>query len=93
MPIFILLLALFVPRITIILLYLFTTWFNGVFSTILLPILGFIFLPLTLLWYSVVVHYFGGEWTTLSIIGLVVAVLIDLSPTGLRRRERGEIPA
>jgi hypothetical protein len=80
------LLALFIPRVTILLLWLFTNWFAGVFPTILWPVLGFIFLPLTTLWYSIVHHWFGGEWGLVPIIGAIVAVLIDLSPATARRR-------
>ena len=84
-----LLLGLFVPRIAIVVLWLLTPWFQGVFKTVLWPILGFIFLPLTLLWSSAVQHFFGGQWTAGAIIGLVIAVLLDLSPARGwgRRRE------
>ena len=87
MPLILILFALLVPRITILLLWLLTNWFNGLFQTALWPILGFIFLPLTLLWYTVVQHWFGGEWTLVPIIGLVIAALIDISPAKPRRRE------
>ena len=86
MPLLVILFALLVPRITIALLWLLTTWFNGLFQTALWPIVGFIFLPLTLLWYSAVQHWFGGQWDAIPIIGLVIAVLIDLSPARGRRR-------
>jgi len=69
-----------------VLLWLFTNWFEGVFNTALWPILGFIFLPLTLLWYTAVQHWFGGEWSAVPIIGMVIAVLVDLSPARPRRR-------
>lgn len=71
--------GLFIPRIVIAVLYFFTRWFNGVFSTILWPILGFIFMPYTLLWYSVVANVYGGAWGTLQIIVLVIAVVFDLN--------------
>ena len=80
------LLALFVPRVTIVVLWLFTNWFTGVFSSILWPLLGLIFLPVTTLWYSVVHHWFGGEWGIVPVIGAIIAVLIDVSPAGTRRR-------
>lgn len=67
---------------------LFTDWFNGVFKSMLWPILGFLFLPLTTLWYSAVQHWFGGNWDVIPIVGLVVALLVDLSPTRYRRRRR-----
>jgi hypothetical protein len=71
--------GLFIPRVIIAVLYLFTRWFNGVFSTIIWPILGFIFMPYTLLWYSVVANLYGGVWGTLQIIVLVIAVVFDLN--------------
>jgi len=86
MPCLVALLALVAPRLVVFLLWLFTTWFNGVVSRPLWLILGFIFLPTTLLWYSVVIHWFGGQWTLWPIVGLVVALAIDVSPAGGRRR-------
>jgi hypothetical protein len=86
MPCLLALLALITPRVVIVLLWLLTTWFVGVFDTILWPILGFIFMPATLLWYSAVVNWYGGEWGTMQIIVAVIAVAIDLSPAGGRRR-------
>ena len=80
------LLALLVPRVTIVLLWLFTNWFTGVFPNILWPILGFIFLPLTTLWYSIVHNWYGGEWSVVPIIGAVISVIVDLSPATARRR-------
>jgi hypothetical protein len=52
------------------------------------PILGVIFLPTTLIWYSIVQHWFGGTWSTWPIIGLVIALLIDVSPFKGRRERR-----
>jgi len=86
MPLLLILLALLVPRVTVLFLWLFTKWLDGVFHTALWPILGFLFFPLTLLWYAAVQHWFGGQWTAVPIIGLVIAVLLDLSPTRSRRR-------
>lgn len=78
--------TLLTPRIFIAVLWFFTRWFDGVFTTILWPILGFIFLPTTLLWYSAVHRWFDGQWTFWPIVGLVVALAIDVSPAGGRRR-------
>ncbi|HET7583837.1 MAG TPA: hypothetical protein VFK13_02965 [Gemmatimonadaceae bacterium] len=86
MPCLFLLLALIAPRVIIVLLWFFTTWFNGIFTTILWPVLGFIFLPTTLLWYTAVQHWYGGQWGTVPIVGIVIALLIDLSPATGRRR-------
>ncbi len=80
------LLALITPRLAIILLWFFTHWFRGLFATALWPILGFIFLPTTLLWYTMVQHWFGGQWTLWPVVGLVIALMIDVSPARGRRR-------
>jgi len=85
MPCLLLIVALVTPRLAVFVLWLFG-WFNGVFPNIIWPILGFIFLPSTLLWYSAVAHWYHGVWTPFNIAILVVAMLIDLSPAGGRRR-------
>jgi hypothetical protein len=71
--------SLFVPRLVVLALWLFTDWFRGLFSTWLWLILGLIFLPTTLLWYSAVQHWFQGRWTFWPVVGLVLALLIDMS--------------
>ncbi len=88
MPCLLLLFALITPRLVILLLWLFSSWFTGLFTTALWPILGFFFLPTTLLWYTAVQHWFSGQWTLWPVVGLVVAILIDLSPAKGRRRRR-----
>lgn len=74
--------ALLFPRIMIVVLWLFTNWFDGVFNGILIPILGFLFFPVTMLWYSVVVNSFAGTWSTMTVVGMVVAIAIDLGSAG-----------
>jgi hypothetical protein len=86
MPCCLAIVALAAPRLVIVLLWFFTDWFTGIFPSILWPILGFIFLPTTLLWYSAVQRWFGGQWTLWPIIGMVVALAIDVSPASGRRR-------
>ena len=88
MPLLLIIVALLIPRVTILLLYFFTNWFQGVFANLLVPILGFIFLPTTLLWYSAVQNWFSGEWGIISIGGMVVALIIDLFPARKRRAVR-----
>jgi hypothetical protein len=78
--------ALLVPRLLILVLWFLTAWFVGVFDTLLWPILGFLFAPTVLLWYSVVVNVYGGTWDTLQIAVMVIAILIDFSPGTSRRR-------
>lgn len=88
MPCLLALIALLAPRVTIALLWFFTTWFNGVFREALWPVLGFVFLPTTLLWYTVVLKFFDGQWTLWPVVGVVVALLVDLSPAKGRRRRK-----
>ena len=90
MPVLLGCLALVAPRVVIVLLYLFSNWFSGVFESVLWPILGFVFLPMTLLWYTAVQHWFGGEWGIVPIVGVIVALAMDVSPAGSRRRAARE---
>jgi hypothetical protein len=87
MPCLIALLALAMPRVVIGVLWFTTGWFRGLFDTVLWPILGFVFLPTTLLWYSAVQRWFGGEWTLWPVVGLVLALMIDLSPASSKRKQ------
>lgn len=80
MPCLFVAIALAVPRLLLAYLWFFTHWLEGLFDTLMWPILGFVFAPTTLLWWSVVQRAYGGEWGTLQIVGMVLAVLIDLSP-------------
>lgn len=86
MPCLLTLIALSAPRVVIICLWFFSRWFAGLFHTPLWPVLGFVFAPTTLLWYTAVQHWFGGHWTTVPMVGLAIAILIDLSPASHRRR-------
>lgn len=86
MPCLLAILALGMPRVVVVILWLFTHWFSGIFHIALWPVLGFVFLPTTLLWYTAVQHWWGGQWSLIPIIGIVIALLIDLSPASGRRR-------
>ena len=88
MPCLFTILALLTPRVVIILLWFFTYWFHGIFDFILWPVLGLIFLPTSLLWYTAVQHWFGGDWTFLPIAGIILALMIDVSPASGRRKRR-----
>ena len=80
--------ALLTPRLLIVVLYFVTNWFTGIFQSLLWPLLGLIFLPTTLLWYTAVHHWFGGQWSLWPIVGLIVALMIDVSPAGGRKRSK-----
>ncbi|HEY7568152.1 MAG TPA: hypothetical protein VH762_11310, partial [Gemmatimonadaceae bacterium] len=59
--------------------------FGGMFDTLMWPILGVIFAPTSLLWFSAVQHWFGGVWSLWPVVGMVIAVMIDLSPASSKR--------
>jgi hypothetical protein len=88
MPCLLVVLALATPRLVIAVLWFFTNWFRGLFETALWPILGFVFLPTTLLWYTAVMRWFDGQWTLWPIVGLVIALSIDMSPASRKRKEK-----
>ncbi len=87
MPCLVALLAVAFPRIAIVLLYLFTNFFAGVYHTLLIPILGFIFLPLTLIVYTYLLNTHTPIATTQFVI-LFVAVILDLGLLGPSIRSR-----
>lgn len=88
MPILFLFLGIITPRFTIALLWLMSNWFEGVFETRLLPIIGFFILPITLLWYSAVENWYQGDWNGWRLALLVLAVIADLSSSGSQRKKR-----
>lgn len=79
---FIVLFALLLPRAAMVLIFLFTTWFQQVFATWLLPILGFIFLPYTTLAYTAAVLNTGGSITLGWGILIIIAVIADVGHWG-----------
>lgn len=88
MPCIMVVLALAMPRLVILCLWFLTAWFRGMFDNLLWPIVGFIFLPTTLLWYSAVQHWFAGQWSFWPVVGIIIALAIDLSPASGRRPKK-----
>ncbi len=78
MPILLALVVLCFPRLLLLWLKFFSGWFAAVPLHLLWQILGFFFMPFTLLWYIVVVNTFGGHWALLQQAILVIAIVIDL---------------
>lgn len=85
MPCLFAILTLLTPRVVIVLLWVFSSWFSGIFAAAIWPVLGFILLPATLLWYTAVQHWFGGQWTLWPVVGIIIALVIDVSPASGRR--------
>lgn len=76
------LLALFFPRLTIILLVIFSDYIgNGFGGSVLWPLLGFIFAPFTTLAYALAMNENGAVSGWFLVI-LIVAVLFDLGALG-----------
>jgi hypothetical protein len=67
------------PRLALILMWLFTDWLGRAFDSFVLPLLGFLFMPLTTVIYVFVSPRGLGpfEW-----ILLVIGILIDLGSYG-----------
>ncbi|HVS18241.1 MAG TPA: hypothetical protein VMT18_06545 [Planctomycetota bacterium] len=86
-------LAFFAPRVTIVVLQLATGYVTRAYETLLWPLLGFLFLPLTTLAYAWAKNS-GGSVEGFRLIVVVLAVLIDLGLIGTGRsslrRKRGE---
>jgi hypothetical protein len=78
-----LLLILFVafPRLALVLLFFFSNYLQRAYHGVLLPLLGFLFLPLTTLIYAWMVNS-GIPTTGLNLLILIIAVVIDLGSAG-----------
>ena len=76
-----LLLAAAFPRLAITVLYFFTTYFDRAFPSLLLLVLGFVFLPLTTIVYARIVN---GRYPIdgVYLIALILSVLVDLGVVG-----------
>ncbi len=75
------LLSLITPRLVLALVFLFSDYLGRAYHGVLIPLLGFIFLPLTTLVYAWIVnshHAIDGIYLVL----LIVAVIIDLGGIG-----------
>ncbi len=89
MPCLIALFALFLPRVTMVLLYLFSDYLQRAFQTALWPLLGFIFMPYTTLAYAWAINS-DGSVSGLYLFVVIIAVLVDLGVTGGSTRTRRE---
>ncbi|MFW5653547.1 MAG: hypothetical protein ACOC0P_05835 [Planctomycetota bacterium] len=77
------LLSLIAPRLTIILIVIFSDYIGRAYDTVLWPLLGFIFLPLTTLAYAWGWHSTAGDpWQGGHAFVIVLALLIDLGLVG-----------
>ena len=87
MPCLLLVVVLFFPRIVLVLLWLFSNYLEHAYHGILIPLLGFIFLPLTTIVYAWLVNA-GLPIAGINVLWIVLAVIIDAGGWGggVRRR-------
>jgi hypothetical protein len=80
-------LALFTPRLAIVLLVIFSDYLGTAYQTTLWPLLGFLFMPVTTLAYAWAIHE-AGSVTGIHLVVVVIAVLMDLGLVGAGSRAR-----
>lgn len=87
MPCLLLLLTLAFPRVVIVLLYLFSNFLERAYHSLVIVVLGFLFLPVTTIVYAWVVnshHPLEGVY----LIAVIISVLVDLGLIGHGARSR-----
>jgi uncharacterized oligopeptide transporter (OPT) family protein len=87
MPCLLLLLTIAFPRVAIVLLYMFSNFLERAYHSLLIIIIGFLFLPVTTIVYAWVVnshHPVEGVY----LVAVIVSVLIDLGLLGHGARSR-----
>ena len=87
MPCLLALIALFIPRVVIVLLVIFTDYIGRAYETTLWPLLGFFFMPLTTLAYAWAKNA-AGSVAGFYLVVVVIAVLLDLGILGGARTGR-----
>jgi len=91
MPCFLLLIILFFPRVVLALMWFFSNYLQHAFhGAFLIPLLGFIFLPVTTIVYAWELNN-GLPTAGINLVWLLIAVLIDLGGLGggAHRQSRG----
>jgi hypothetical protein len=82
MPCFLLLVILLFPRVALVLMWIYSTYLQHAFhGGLVLPVLGFIFLPLTTIVYAWELNS-GMPTAGINLLWLLVAVIIDLGGLG-----------
>lgn len=81
MPLILGCLALFFPRIIIVLLVVFSDYIGSAYQTVLWPLLGFVFMPITTLAYALAINQ-HGSLSGFYLVLFVIAVLFDLGSMG-----------
>ena len=81
MPCLLVIAILAAPRVVLVLMFLFSQYLERAYHGLLVPLLGFIFLPITTIVYAWIVNSGGlanGGISGINLILIVIAVVIDL---------------
>ena len=90
MPCFLVLVILLFPRVAMVLMWLFSTYLQRAYhGGLLLPIIGFIFLPVTTIVYAWEINS-GMPTAGINLLWLLIAVIIDLGGLGGGARRRSQ---
>lgn len=81
MPCLLVLIALAFPRLVLVLVWLFSDYLSRAYHTVLWPILGFLFMPLTTLAYAWAINS-NGQVNGIYLAVVVLAAVIDLGLIG-----------
>ena len=90
MPCFLALLAYFFPRMILVLVWLFSDYLGRAYHTVMWPLLGFVFMPLTTLAYALAINANGSVSGVYAFL-VILAAVMDLGTHGvgpLTRRKR-----
>lgn len=91
MPCLLVILLLAFPRVFLALMFFFSTYLQRAYQDMIMPLLGFIFLPVTTIVYAWLVNT-HQPMAGINLIFLILAVVIDASGWGggeFHRRQRG----
>jgi len=81
MPCLLVLVILLFPRVVLVLMFLFSNYLTRAYHGLLIPLLGFIFLPITTIVYAWMVNN-HQTIDGVNLIILIVAVIIDIGGIG-----------
>jgi hypothetical protein len=82
MPCLLLLIVVAFPRVVLALMFLLSNYLERAYHGLLLPLLGFFFLPLTTLVYAWMVNNHRAPLDNLNLVLLVIAVVFDMGGLG-----------
>ncbi|MGD0228190.1 MAG: hypothetical protein ABSF71_38285 [Terriglobia bacterium] len=87
MPCLLTILVLIFPRVALVLMFLFSHYLGRAYHGFILPLIGFIFLPITTIAYAWMVNT-GRPIADINLVILIVAVVIDLGGLGSGEHHR-----